>query len=79
MADIRNQVLEGRQELDGNIYYDCEFRDAVLVFKVFSSRAFRTAASLEAASRSRDRRPTPSISCEACWGVSPACAGSSPE
>ena len=33
MADIRNQVLEGRQELDGNTYYDCEFRDAVLVFK----------------------------------------------
>ena len=33
MADIRNQVLKGRQELDGNTYYDCEFRNAVLVFK----------------------------------------------
>ncbi len=33
MADIRNQVLEGRQEIDGNTYYDCQFRSAVLVFK----------------------------------------------
>jgi hypothetical protein len=33
MAEIRNQVLEGRQLVDGNTYADCEFRNAVLVFK----------------------------------------------
>jgi hypothetical protein len=33
MAEIRNQVLQGRQLLDGNTYYDCEFMNAQLVFK----------------------------------------------
>lgn len=33
MAEIRNQVLEGRQQIDGNTYYDCEFKNAQLVFK----------------------------------------------
>ncbi len=33
MAEIRNQVLEGRQLLDGNTFIDCEFRNAQLVFK----------------------------------------------
>ncbi|WP_029415538.1 hypothetical protein [Brevundimonas bacteroides] len=33
MVEIRNQVLEGRQELDGNTCYACEFRDAMLVFR----------------------------------------------
>lgn len=32
MADIRNQVLEGRQLVDGNVYHDCEFKNALLVF-----------------------------------------------
>jgi hypothetical protein len=33
MAEFRNQVLEGRQMLDGNTFIDCEFKNAQLVFK----------------------------------------------
>lgn len=33
MAEIRNQVLEGRQLIDGVSFFDCEFKDAQLVFK----------------------------------------------
>ena len=33
MAEIRNQVLEGRQLLDGNSFIGCEFKNAELVFK----------------------------------------------
>lgn len=33
MAEIRDQVLEGRQLLDGNTFINCEFRNARLVFK----------------------------------------------
>lgn len=32
MADFRNQVLQGRQPLDGNSFTDCEFKDAQLVY-----------------------------------------------
>ncbi|WP_396593334.1 hypothetical protein [Brevundimonas sp. R86498] len=32
MAEFRNQVLQGRQPLDGNTFHDCEFRNAELVF-----------------------------------------------
>ncbi len=32
MADYRNQVLEGRQTLDGNGFFDCEFKNAQLVY-----------------------------------------------
>jgi hypothetical protein len=33
MPEIRDQVLEGRQLLDGNTFVNCEFRNAQLVFK----------------------------------------------
>ncbi|MDP3405748.1 MAG: hypothetical protein Q8S03_13710 [Brevundimonas sp.] len=33
MAEFRNQVLQGRQPLDGNQFHDCEFRNAELVFR----------------------------------------------
>lgn len=33
MTDVRNKVLEGRQVIDGKTYYDCEFKNAQLVFK----------------------------------------------
>ena len=33
MSEIRNQVLEGRQLIDGVTYIDCEFKNAQLVFK----------------------------------------------
>ena len=40
MTDIRNQVLEGRQLVDGNTYHDCEFKNAVLVFKGVQAPGF---------------------------------------
>lgn len=33
MAEIRNQILEGRQMLDGTTFIDCEFKNATLVFR----------------------------------------------
>jgi hypothetical protein len=33
MAEFRNQVLQGRQALDGNTFHDCEFRNAELIFR----------------------------------------------
>ena len=32
MAEVRNQVLEGRQPIDGMTFIDCEFKNAQLVF-----------------------------------------------
>jgi hypothetical protein len=32
MAEFRNQVLQGRQTLDGSIFIDCEFRNAQMVY-----------------------------------------------
>ena len=40
MAEIRNQVLDGRQLLDGNTFIDCEFKNAVLVFKGVAQPSF---------------------------------------
>lgn len=33
MGEVRNQVLEGRVMVDGQTFYDCEFKNAQLVFK----------------------------------------------
>lgn len=33
MAEYRNQVLQGRQILDGNTFVDCEFKNAQLVYR----------------------------------------------
>lgn len=33
MTEVRNQVLEGRQMVDGVTFVDCEFRNAELVFR----------------------------------------------
>lgn len=33
MADIRDEVLQGRQALDGNTFTNCEFSNAELVYK----------------------------------------------
>ena len=40
MAEIRNQVLQGRQLVDGNTYHDCEFKDALLVFTGLQAPGF---------------------------------------
>ncbi len=33
MAEFRNQVLQGRQALDGNSFFNCEFRNAQMVYR----------------------------------------------
>ena len=40
MTEIRNQVLEGRQLLDGRTFIDCEFKNAQLVFKGLEQPGF---------------------------------------
>jgi hypothetical protein len=33
MTEVRNQTLEGRQQIDGKTFIDCEFKNALLAFK----------------------------------------------
>jgi len=40
MAEIRNQVLQGRTLVDGKTFIDCEFKNAQLVFKGLEQPSF---------------------------------------
>ena len=40
MAEVRNQVLQGRLKLDGKTFIDCEFKNAQLVFKGVEQPSF---------------------------------------